>query len=184
MIHKISFTDKLYIHVNTIITIPQFQVEQPLSKKKTKIEITDPQTERKVTVTLEGKISPHFVASMIEDIYKKLDSETEVSGESSVSVPYIDLESLSMKEKVEIVLLKFFKHGWFTSNDVQEQYTNLFKEELPLSTISTYLARICEDGGQSILERTGTRKQYRYRLRTEKVKDRLENLSQLDYLFT
>lgn len=155
-----------------------------MSKKKTKIEISDPETDRKVTVTLEGKMSPHFVASMIEDIYRKLDSETKVSSERSVSVPYIDLDSLSMKEKVEIVILKYFKHGWFTSNDVQEQYTNLFKEELPLSTISTYLARIYEDGKQSILERTGTRKQYRYRLRTEKVKDRIEALSQLDYLFT
>ncbi len=170
--------------MNTIITIPQFRVERRLSKKKTKIEISDPETDRKVTVTLEGKMSPHFVASMIEDIYRKLNSETKVSSERSVSVPYIDLDSLSMKEKVEIVLLKYFKHGWFTSNDVQEQYTNLFKEELPLSTISTYLARIYEDGKQSILERTGTRKQYRYRLRTEKVKDRIEALSQLDYLFT
>ncbi|MGQ9722562.1 MAG: hypothetical protein ACUVXA_14715 [Candidatus Jordarchaeum sp.] len=155
-----------------------------MSRKKTKIEISDPETDRKITVTLEGKISPHFVASVVEDIYRKLESGFEVSADSPVSVPYVDLDSLSMREKVELVLLKFFRHGWFTSNDVQEQYTILFKAELPLSTISTYLSRIYEEGSQSILERTGTRKQYRYRLLAEKVKDRIESISKLDYLFT
>ncbi|WXG40670.1 MAG: hypothetical protein WED07_07760 [Candidatus Freyarchaeum deiterrae] len=163
-----------------------------MPKRKYKFEISDSETDRKVTLTLEGDIPPHLAASLVEALSKKFSSfevESEVSsnsssGDSSVSATYTDLDSLSLKEKVEIVLLKCFKHGWFTSNDVQEQYVNLFKEGLPLSTMSTYLARIYDESKESMLERTGTRKQYRYRLRTEKVKDRIEAVSQLDYLFT
>lgn len=160
-------------------------MEVVLTKRKYKFEITNPETDHKVTLTLEGNLPPHFVASLVEELSRKLsilEDETVSPLDDSVSAPY-DLDSLSMKEKVEIVLLKCFRHGWFTSNDVQEQYFNLFKEDVPLSTISTYLSRIYEDSRESILERTGTRKQYRYRLRTERVRDKLEALSQLDYLF-
>jgi len=178
--------------VNTINTLPRFRVENCLPKRKYKFEISDSETDRKVTLTLEGDIPSHLAASLIEELSKKfssLEAEPEISGGSSsgdshASSPYINLDNLSMREKVEIVLLKCFKHGWFTSNDVQEQYINLFKESPPLSTMSTYLARIYDESKESMLERTGTRKQYRYRLRTEKVKDRLEAISQLDYLFT
>ncbi|MEM2134280.1 MAG: hypothetical protein QW261_00705 [Candidatus Jordarchaeaceae archaeon] len=158
-----------------------------MAKRKYKFEISDPETNSKLTLTLEGKLPPQLVASMIEDLSRKLSSaerEAVVSANSSASGSYISLDSLSMKEKVEIVLLKCFKHGWFTSNDVHEQYTNLFREELPLSTISTYLARIFEDSEEPILERSGTRKQYRYRLIAENVKDKLAALSQIDYIFT
>nr|MDO8080672.1 hypothetical protein [Candidatus Freyarchaeota archaeon] len=157
-----------------------------MPKRKYKFEISDSETDRKLTLTLEGDIPSHLAASMIEELSKKFSSPEvgpEISGDRPATPPYIDLETLSMKEKLEIVLLKCFKHGWFTSNDVQEQYINLFKEEVPLSTMSTYLARIYDESKDSMLERTGTRKQYRYRLRTEKVKDRLEAISQLDYLF-
>lgn len=173
--------------MNTIIALPYFRMENHLPKRKYKFEISDSETDRKLTLTLEGDIPSNLAASLIEVLSKKfssLEGELETSGEKIVASPYVDLENLTMKEKVEIVLLKCFKHGWFTSNDVQEQYINLFKEEVPLSTLSTYLARIYDESKDSMLERTGNRKQYRYRLRIEKVKDKLETLSQLDYLFT
>jgi hypothetical protein len=162
-------------------------MENYLPKRKYKFEISDSETNRKLTLTLEGNIPSHLAASLIEELSKKFSSpeeEPETSHDKIADSPYVDQENLSMKEKLEIVLLKCFKHGWFTSNDVQEQYINLFKQEAPLSTISTYLARIYDESKESILERTGNRKQYRYRLKIEKVKDKLEVLSQLDYLFT
>lgn len=162
-------------------------MENCLPKRKYKFEISDSETDRKLTLTLEGDIPSHLAASLIEELSKKfssLEGELETSSDKTATSPYVDLETLSMKEKVELVLLKCFKHGWFTSNDVQEQYITLFKEEVPLSTMSTYLARLYDEHGDSMLERTGNRKQYRYRLRIEKLKDRLEVISQLDYLFT
>jgi len=158
-----------------------------LPKRKYKFEISDSETNRKLTLTLEGDIPSHLAASLIEELSKKFSSpmvESEPSEDKIVNPPYVDLDNLSMREKVELVLLRCFKHGWFTSNDVQEQYINLFKEEVPLSSISTYLSRIYDESKDSMLERSGNRKQYRYRLRTEKVRDRIEAISQLDYLFT
>lgn len=160
-----------------------------MPKRKYKFEISDSETNRKLTLTLEGDIPSHLAASLIEALSKKfsspiVESEPSESEDRLVNPPYVDLENLSMREKVELVLLRCFKHGWFTSNDVQEQYINLFKEEVPLSSISTYLSRIYDEGKDSMLERSGNRKQYRYRLRVEKVRERIEAVSQLDYLFT
>lgn len=159
-----------------------------LPKRKYKFEISDSETNRKLTLTLEGDIPSNLAASLIEELSKKFSSpivESEPSEfEDRLNPPYVDLETLSMREKVELVLLRCFKHGWFTSNDVQEQYINLFKEEVPLSSISTYLSRIYDESKDSMLERSGNRKQYRYRLRMEKVRDKVEAISQLDYLFT
>ncbi|MEM3526164.1 MAG: hypothetical protein QXV37_02010 [Candidatus Jordarchaeaceae archaeon] len=157
-----------------------------MPKRKYKFEISDSERDRKLTLTLEGDIPPHLAASLVEELSKRFSSSGERSEASDelITSPYTDSETLSMKERVELVLLKCFRHGWFTSNDVQEQYFNLFKEDVPLSTISTYLARLYDEPGGSILERTGNRKQYRYRLRIERVRDKLEALSQFDYLFT
>jgi len=49
---------------------------------------------------------------------------------------------------------------WFTSRDVKRAYEQKF-DAIPLSTVSTYLARMFQGG---VLERVGNRNERRYRL--------------------
>ncbi len=78
----------------------------------------------------------------------------------------VDIESMSTYEKMHLVIYASFKHGKFSSLDVAEIYEATFKEKLPKSTASTYLARMW-NGGKGHLERFGNRTGYTYRLRTE-----------------
>ncbi|MFW9793011.1 MAG: hypothetical protein ACFFEE_01815 [Candidatus Thorarchaeota archaeon] len=75
-------------------------------------------------------------------------------------------ESMSNYEKMQVIIYASFKHGKFSSLDVTEIYQDSFSEDLPKSTVSTYLARMWNNG-KGHLERYGNRSGYTYRLRTE-----------------
>jgi len=64
-----------------------------------------------------------------------------------------------------------FDAEWFTSKDVKKAYEEKF-DPIPLSTVSTYLARMYQEG---ILERRGNRNERRYRLSPQVA----EGLSQI-----
>ena len=89
-------------------------------------------------------------------------------------------ESMSNYEKMQMIIYASFKHGKFSSLDVAEIYETTFKEDLPKSTASTYLARMW-NGGKSHLERFGNRTGYTYRLKTElsDVKQEIERAEQI-----
>jgi len=151
-----------------------------LGAKRYKIEIVDAERNVKATLTIEGDVSPQLAASLVEELSEKL-SEGGVAEEapagfeaSEVDAELPDTESLSMKDKIELVLLKYFQYGWFTSGDVHEQFTRVFGET-SLSVVSTYLARLRSEG---LLERKGTKKQYYYRLK-ESGRLRASRLSEL-----
>ncbi|MHA1964347.1 MAG: hypothetical protein ACXACG_15305 [Candidatus Thorarchaeota archaeon] len=89
-------------------------------------------------------------------------------------------ESMSNYDKMQVIIYASFKHGKFSSLDVTEIYQDSFSENLPKSTVSTYLARMWNNG-KGHLERYGNRSGYTYRLRTEiaevqKETDRAEEL--------
>ncbi len=137
-----------------------------MGAKRYKIEIADLSRNVKATLTIEGDVPPQLAASLVEELSEKL-SGGEVAEEatkleaSEVDAGFPDPEGLSMKDKIELVLLKYFQYGWFTSSDVHEQFTRVFGET-SLSVVSTYLARF---RGEGLLERKGTKKQYYYRLK-------------------
>lgn len=136
-----------------------------MGAKRYKIEIVDAERNVKATLTIEGDVSPQLAASLVEELSERL-SRGEVAEGAGIEAPEVvdsfpDPEGLSMKDKVELVLLKYFQYGWFTSGDVHEQFTRVFGET-SLSVVSTYLARL---RGEGFLERKGTKKQYYYRLK-------------------
>ncbi len=72
-----------------------------------------------------------------------------------------DIERMSQKEKLLLLLRHNHAGEWVRSQEIQEEYEILFGERIKLSSLSTYLARFYESG---ILERRGSRAQWEYRL--------------------
>jgi len=72
-----------------------------------------------------------------------------------------DFEPLSVRERLEYYLRYEFPPIWFTSRDLKEAYERKYGEEIKLSTVSTYLARMHREG---LVERRGNRanREYRY----------------------
>ncbi|MCW3136139.1 MAG: hypothetical protein N2V77_04270 [Canidatus Methanoxibalbensis ujae] len=88
-----------------------------------------------------------------------------------------EMEELTIKERI----LKFLKYDerappdWFTSSDLKRIYEEVYEESVKLSTISTYLAQLHEEG---VLERRGSRAQRKYRLvRSMTAEERRHNMT-------
>lgn|GEM_PF-1791093 len=162
LLHVLGVIDKhIYYQIEDLTHLDfQWMVCQ-LGAKRYKIEIVDTERNRKAVLTLEGDVSPQLAASLVEELSEKLSEGKVLEGGSELEL-YPDPDNLSMKDKVELILLKYFQYGWFTSNDVYEQFTRVFGDT-SLSVISTYLARLYS--GEGCLERRGTKKQYYYRVK-------------------
>lgn len=70
-----------------------------------------------------------------------------------------DLESLSQKEKLLLLIKHEHANEWIRSQELREEYRDIFGEDIKLSSISTYLARFYEEG---LLKRRGSRAQREY----------------------
>lgn len=71
--------------------------------------------------------------------------------------------TLSIKERLEMFLRFEYPGAWFSSLDVKRQYENVYGK-IGLSTVSTYLARMCHE---NILVRRGNRNQREYHFKEE-----------------
>lgn len=71
-----------------------------------------------------------------------------------------DLISASKIERISSMIRNHYpKTDWFTSNEVCELYEIVFKEGIKMSTVSTYLARLADEG---LLNRKGNVSQRLY----------------------
>ncbi|MFC1786948.1 hypothetical protein ACFLY8_02820 [Halobacteriota archaeon] len=124
---------------------------------KINLEIVD--DDMKTTVTFEGDLGKKRVIHLIE----ALDFQNTSTNTSSSSTPpnFLDIkdEKLTVKERLRLFLRYEYPKVWFTSIEIREHYKSVF-ENIPLSTVSTYLARMYREG---ILERRGNRVQREYR---------------------
>lgn len=133
---------------------------------KINLEIVD--DDMKTTVTFEGDLGKKRVLQLIE----ALDFQpTSIETSSRTLSDSLDLkiadEKLTVKERLRLFLRYEYPKVWFTSIGVREHYMRLF-ENIPLSTVSTYLARMYREG---ILERRGNRVQREYRFILEESTD-------------
>jgi len=71
--------------------------------------------------------------------------------------------TLSIKERLEMFLRFEYPRAWFSSLDVKMQYENAYGK-IGLSTVSTYLARMCHE---NILIRRGNRNQREYHFKVD-----------------
>ena len=86
--------------------------------------------------------------------------------------PVEGLDELSIMDKLKILIKNAIPLLWFSSQELQELYQHYFGA-VPLTTVSTYLARLVEYG---FLERRGPRRKRRYKL----VEDALASTPALD----
>ena len=72
-----------------------------------------------------------------------------------------NIETMTQKEKLLLLLRHSHPGEWVRSQEIQEEYEILFGERIKLSSLSTYLSRFYESG---LLQRRGSRAQWEYRL--------------------
>ena len=125
--------------------------------RKIKIELQDWEGTRYV-LTVEGHLTREKIAALLE-LVERLGgvSEEELTWRPGPS-------DMTVYEKLQLVIERYFPASWFTSREVKEVYEQEFGEPIKLSTVSTYLARMVDRG---LLVRAGPASARRYRLRAE-----------------
>jgi len=76
----------------------------------------------------------------------------------------------TIKERLRLFLKFEFKSLWFTTVQVKEKYEAQYGEEIKISTVSTYLTRLYNEG---FLERRGNRVEREYHVIAVNVEDKV-----------
>ncbi len=147
-------------------------------KKVKTLEITNELG--KIKLTLEGEVTTHFlkIVSVLEHVMNEIvegntksDSKSGqgVGSQSSSVESFVEkLENLTIKDRVLYIIKAAVRHGWCNSREVQELYEHYVNKKINLSTVSTYLSRLEDEG---YLERRGSRANYEYRIVPEKIEE-------------
>lgn len=135
--------------------------------KKIKVEVQDRRIKNSLVINASTyaearkQIEEFLVYVFRDEGYEKpYHSEFKPEYMPSWLVEY-NLDDLSQKDKVYLLLRKNHPSEWVRSTDLQEEYETIFGEEIKLSSISTYLGRFYEHGA---VERRGSRAQREYKL--------------------
>lgn len=131
-----------------------------------KVEIEDGKIRSKLVIQEE---EINTVKQRIEEFlnfaYKTCDTGAEKLFKPEFVPEWIgeyDIHSMSQKEKLYIILEKEHNEGeWVKSQDLKEEYHQIWGDIIKISSVSTYLARFHEQGK---MERKGSRAQREYRL--------------------
>ncbi|MFV2040972.1 MAG: hypothetical protein ACC644_03175 [Candidatus Hydrothermarchaeales archaeon] len=135
---------------------------------KIKIEISDGKT--KTNLLIEGE--DHFTAKQKIDHFIDFAYNAPKTTVTSKFTPEIlpgwlmeyDMKNLSQKEKLSILLEREHIGEWVRSQDLKEEYEQIWGGEIKLSSVSTYLSRFYEEGR---IERQGSRAQREYKFTEE-----------------
>jgi len=124
-----------------------------LPRSRFKVEVRGEGGER-IAITVDGRLSREKVAQVLDfiDLIGRTSEEGNREAEGE----------MTKFDKLRFVLNRKFPMGWFTSQDAMIAYEDVFNEPLGLSTVSTYLARLVEQGA---LVRSGSSAMRRYRKR-------------------
>ncbi|MHA1839194.1 MAG: hypothetical protein ACTSVM_05075 [Candidatus Ranarchaeia archaeon] len=148
-------------------------------KTSFKFEGTNPSTGKKFKIILDGWIPDSLISAVKEEIENVLMGESVDSSEV-FNEKFVDMDSLTIKHKIEIIILQNFRHGWFNTKDLIEQYEMRFHEKLKKTTAATNLQRLFKD--EEILERKGSRSRYEYRIVIEKAQSKMKKLSKAIFM--
>jgi hypothetical protein len=134
-----------------------------LSKKKIKFEISD--DENKVSITFEGKVTQKRLQELVASANNLLGKKEIEQIEEQSDIPIEDALDKPLYQRVKLVISTVYKMGtWFTTNEICDSYKDLFKADLKMTTASTYLARLYNEG---YLNRRGSRNERKYNLKKE-----------------
>jgi len=132
--------------------------------RKMRVDVVDGNGNR-YTVTFAGNVTRDKAVRLLE-IVELLGGMPRTDQEENQTSP-----GLSKMDKIRLVVEKYFPIVWFSSRDVQSMYEQDLKEPTSLSTVSTYLSRLVDQG---ILTRSGSSNNWRYRILTEMTKSLLK----------
>jgi hypothetical protein len=82
----------------------------------------------------------------------------------------LSADKTTLKERLTLFLRFEFSEIWFTTQDVKSKYDNMYAEEIKLSTVSTYLTRLFNEG---FLERRGNRIEREYHVINVDVEEKV-----------
>lgn len=132
-------------------------------------------------ITIEGERAVADILPLIKEVLSPEGDEL-TSNNSGTSQELHELsgakglDDLSKIDKIKILIKNAMHLRWFSSHDLQELYHHYFGS-VPISTVSTYLARLVESGD---LEKQGPRQERRYKLIENALLDTPDfNLSQI-----
>ncbi len=130
--------------------------------KKMRVEVFDEEGNR-YDITLEGKVTKEKALCLL-DIVELLGSVHDAE-----SLPQRK-SNTSKFDKIRSIIENRLPLKWFSSKDIYLAYEHEFKEPIPLSTVSTYLARMVDRG---FLMRKGAVHNLKYRMATDLAQKRL-----------
>jgi hypothetical protein len=119
-----------------------------IARRRIKLELDSEDGDR-LTLTFEGRLNREKLLQLADFL--------ELYGGAEPSATRNGNKLSRMME----VLEKHFPFSQFSTRDVVEAYRYEYREPIPLSTASTYLARLAERG---FLERLGSGNMARYRI--------------------
>jgi len=121
--------------------------------KKMRVEVFD-ESGNRYTITLEGKVTREKTLCLLDiiELLGGVHDKQELTTKTGRGSKF---------DKTKAVVEKHFPISWFSSKEALVMYERAFNEPTPLSTISTYLARMADRG---FLEKQGPANNRRYRL--------------------
>ncbi len=125
------------------------------AKRRIRLEMVDEDGD-KVTLIFEGRVTREKLLQLADFV------ELYGGGEDPERSTLSDNKLTRLARVVE----KYFPMSSFTSKDALESYVAEYREQIPHSTVSTYLARLAERG---FLERISNSQIIKYRLLREKT---------------
>ncbi len=97
---------------------------------------------------------------------------TDTPNEAETALDSSDLaaEKYTIKERLRLFLKFEFRNLWFTSIQVKEKYEIQYSEGIKISTVSTYMTRLYNEG---YLERRGNRVEREYHVIDANAEDKV-----------
>jgi len=133
--------------------------------KRMRVDVYD-EVGNRYTINLEGRVTREK-ALRILDIVELLGGIPGIEPELNYS------QEISKIDKIRFFVEKHFPLVWFSAKDIQPLYEKEMKEQISLSTVSTYLSRLADRG---LLLKTRNSNKVLYRLISQDMKKLIGNL--------
>lgn len=120
-------------------------------------------TESTVTIAQQLGVASATQGEVKDPVVRLEESPTISSQDDLKGDEILELDKVPKIDRLKYIIRAKLPHGWFNSKEVSELYRDII-EEIPFSTVSTYLKRLTED---AVLIRKGEKKNMEYRLNPE-----------------
>jgi|GEM_PF-139231 len=137
--------------------------------KKIRVEIEEDENKSCIEVTSDKDLSEIYklIGLFVEGL--KAPSSSICGASSSASSTSSDIYASQTVPRFKFSLVDRFKRfvifelpdRWFTSKEVKDMFDKEYNDNIKMSTVSTYLSRMCKEG---LLERRGDRNNREYRV--------------------